>query len=98
MFEPLGVTAMMLVGTATGLVAAQDAEGRADRYPRRIAPCPPTRWRSASEYVGWLIDYQADSLWAHLADDVEGAPGLRRRLPRSNGTDLSGRWATRTAS
>ena len=58
-----GLAGLLLVGS-TSLLAAQDGGDAADTPE----PMPADSMEIGMKYAGWLIDYRADSLWAHLSD------------------------------
>jgi len=67
MFKTIGILGVMICASAPNL-AAQEGEAEAEA-PAEITPMPADSMEIGQRYAGWLIDYRADSLWAHLSDE-----------------------------
>lgn len=69
-FRTMGLIGLM-VGASTSVLTAQEAEAAAegDAAAAEVAPMPADSMEIGKRYADWLIDYHADSLWAHLSDE-----------------------------
>ena len=68
-FRILGLGALILVGSTTALLG-QEGQPEADE-PADAAHLPADSMALGARYIDWILDYRADSLWAHFSEDMK---------------------------